>query len=419
MASVPRHDPPNDAFARVSAALLAVWPTVQDQAAGLSAAERSLVLDECGSDYRPLVELLLDIGRQLRPTLLAFGTAPQSIAVWATMRAPLVHRLVATRYLQPDVARWAVDVWGRVHGVAPPPESPVAVPPGRVPAPGGLSTPAVTVSGGAARRPPTRPVVVSPASIPPAALGNVPSWAGGPVSPRVGVRATALAASGRLVVSGTTSTGPRYQPAERRAAVVLAILLGAIATGLFHTFRERAGESARPAEREDRTRRGDSLVAGVSDSVAPVMSVRDDSTPAPTRVAGAITGSFVDTGVGGRYVVTPHVRDVSGTETCAAVARALGAGRETLELVKHQPGVRTFELTTRAVTGTLDPDGWFTAHPRSGTTNNVNWQFRMRGRFGPNGFSAVSETYTEAILRWGRTQQCVVTAELTGRRLPG
>jgi hypothetical protein len=130
-------------------------------------------------------------------------------------------------------------------------------------------------------------------------------------------------------------------------------------------------------------------------------------------------GSVIEAGIGGRYLVTPRVRDVSGTFDCDAVAQALAAGRETLEVVTHEPGSRRFTLTTRDVKGTLGADGWFTADSRSGTTNNVNWQFRMRGRFGPDGFSAVSETYTEAILRWGRTQHCVVTAELTGRRLRG
>lgn len=131
-----------------------------------------------------------------------------------------------------------------------------------------------------------------------------------------------------------------------------------------------------------------------------------------------IVGSLVDAGVGGRYVVTARVQEVSGTRNCRAVADALEIGRETLEVVTHEPGSSRFALPGREVTGTLDADGWFTAYPRSGTTDNINWQFRMRGRFAANGFSALSETYTSAVLRWGRSQHCVVTAELTGRRLP-
>jgi hypothetical protein len=144
-----------------------------------------------------------------------------------------------------------------------------------------------------------------------------------------------------------------------------------------------------------------------------------DATPSPELVPLEQPEEPRDGGIGGRYLVTQEVRDVSGTENCEAVASALGRGRETVEIVEHRAGAPTFVLATRQVTGTLAADGWFTAMPTSGTTNNVNWQFRMRGRFGRDGFRAVSETYTEAILRWGRTQHCVVTADLTGRRLPG
>jgi hypothetical protein len=450
---------PDDAFSRVSAALLTVWPQVRDQDAGLSAAERSLVLDECGSDYRPLVELLLDIGRQVRPVLAARGTSSQSAAEWANARAPMVHRLVATRYLQPDVARWAVDVWGQVLGVAPPPAPPVvltasgheaSVAGGAAPAPGPSGTGRATRATPAA---PPRAVVVSPANVP-AALRTLPSWAGGAVSPRVGTPASALAASGRVVVRAPAALGPRYQPAERRAAIILGLLLVTITVTMSQALRRRATEAPAPADTSTTTRSSEPLVAMPADSVAPQATAPADSAaaaasgtletapstlsdttrPAP---AGAGTGreapaeaprpveafvhagSVIEAGIGGRYLVTPRVRDVSGTYDCEAVAQALAAGRETLEVVAHEPGSRRFTLTTRDVKGTLGADGWFTADPRSGTTNNVNWQFRMRGRFGPDGFSAVSETYTEAILRWGRTQHCVVTAELTGRRLRG
>jgi hypothetical protein len=219
-------------------------------------------------------------------------------------------------------------------------------------------------------------------------------------------------------------------------------------------LRRRATEAPAPADTSTTTRSSEPLVAMPADSVAPQATAPADSAaaaasgtletapstlsdttrPAPAGAgAGRDTpadaprpvdafvhaGSVIEAGIGGRYLVTPRVRDVSGTYDCEAVAQALAAGRETLEVVAHEPGSRRFALTTRDVKGTLGADGWFTADPRSGTTNNVNWQFRMRGRFGPDGFSAVSETYTEAILRWGRTQHCVVTAELTGRRLRG
>jgi hypothetical protein len=115
-------------------------------------------------------------------------------------------------------------------------------------------------------------------------------------------------------------------------------------------------------------------------------------------------------------VVTQHVRDVSGSASCDAVAQALANGRESEENVVHAPGTPTFVLSTRQVAGTLDDDGTFVSQPRAGTTNNVNWRFQMRGRFGPDGFTGESVTHTDAILRWGKIQTCVVTASLSGRR---
>jgi hypothetical protein len=139
-------------------------------------------------------------------------------------------------------------------------------------------------------------------------------------------------------------------------------------------------------------------------------------------VAPAADAPFVSpmlSGVAGRYRVTQRIRSVDGSTSCESVARALGVGRETEERITHVPGRADFRLDSRGVAGTLDREGRFVAGPLSGTTNNIPWQFRMRGRFLPNGFSGESETYTQAIIRWGRTQSCVVTADLNAIRLPG
>jgi hypothetical protein len=139
-------------------------------------------------------------------------------------------------------------------------------------------------------------------------------------------------------------------------------------------------------------------------------------------VAPAAHAPFVSpllSGVAGRYRVTQRIRSVDGSTSCASVARALGVGRETEERITHVPGNADFRLDSRDVAGTLDREGRFVAGPLSGTTNNIPWQFRMRGRFLPNGFTGESETYTRAIIRWGRTQSCAVTADLSAIRLPG
>ncbi|AMW04583.1 hypothetical protein [Gemmatimonas phototrophica] len=435
-----------DAFTRVSAALLAVWPTVASAAEGLTRAETGRVLDECGSDYRPLVLLLLDIGQRVRPALT--GVPIQSGPSWPHVRAPLVHQLVSTRYLQPDVARWAVDVWGRAMGIAPVPEPPVvefgldtAGAARSVARPPGADRQAVASSAGRSAapgvspRPPVpQPPVLSPQQIP-AAMKGVPSWAGGPVSFGVGQRPNAaglaaLANTGRVVVRGTVPPGPRFHPAERRAAVVLLVLLVIVTVGLMKSFRGRPDVPAPVGALElSGVAAVDSVQPQTPQTVAAPEASGEAAVPAvaamvvapspldsATRLLAA-RGAIRDAGVGGRYLVTQRVRDVSGSESCDAVAGALAGGRETEERVSHVPGSATFTLVTRGVTGTLDSDGLFISEPRAGTTNNVTWQFRMRGRFGPDGFTGESITHTDAILRWGKRQTCVVTADLSGQRL--
>ena len=440
-----------DAFARVRDALLAVWPTVVDAQAGLTKAELGRLLDECGSDHRPLVELVLDLGRVVRPLLATLP--PQSGPSWVNSRAPVVHKLVSTRYLQPDVARWAVDVWGQALGVAPatPMTSPAlegsgSLDAGRIAATpdaaraAGSTAPGAAAASGARPRTTARPPVLTPQQIPPA-MRQVPSWAGGPVSFGVGQKPkasamAALAHSGRIVVQSGGPTGPRFQPAERRAAMVLGVLLLLVTGGLLNTFRGRAAEAgtvgALTAEALTAGAGAGTAGAGTAEALtaealtaeagtagagaAEVQASPVPAAPTPASPAPVVWADVRAAGVGGRYVVAQQVRDVSGSESCDAVARVLAAGRESEEVVSHTPGHSLFTLTTRGVTGTLDADGQFVSEPRAGTTNNVNWRFRMSGRFGPDGFTGQSVTYTDAILRWGKIQTCVVTADLTGRR---
>jgi len=434
-----------DAFARVRDALLAVWPTVADAQAGLTKAELGRLLDECGSDHRPLVEVVLDLGRVVRPILATLP--PQNGPSWVNSRAPVVHKLVSTRYLQPDVARWAVDVWGQALGVAPatPMTSPTLEGSGtRDAGRDSATTEAARAAGGAATGPSAapsarasttaRPPVLTPQQIPPA-MRQVPSWAGGPVSFGVGQKPkasamAALAHSGRIVVQGGGPTGPRFQPVEQRAALVLGVLLLLVTGGLLNTFRGRAAEgeggaqatsvdtvkaeARTPEARTPETPTGKAPPTQAPATQAP--ATQAPATQAPARRAPVVWVDVRAAGVGGRYVVAQQVRDVSGSESCDVVARVLAAGRESEEVVSHIPGHALFTLATRGVTGTLDADGQFVSEPRAGTTNNVNWRFRMSGRFGPDGFIGQSVTYTDAILRWGKIQTCVVTADLTGRR---
>lgn len=456
-ASLPLHPPTDgDAFASVQAAVLAVWPRVQDHDAGPSTAERNLMLDACGSDHRPLLDLVLDLGRTVRPALAPHVGRTLGHEAWTTLRAAHVHRLVASRYLQHEVTRWAVDVWGTALGIAPRVEAVVR---GADSSPSAPSAGGTRVASTAPTPPRTNPSagrVPTPSRVPasklgvppsavPAAMRNVPSWAGGPVS--FGVGATpkastlaALAARGRVVVQhgGSGPIGPMWQPIEKRAAMVFAALVVISATAMFVALQRRDHAApasttspianargvpdtaliAAPSPSAPKTTTGlDSAAASAPPAIGyalvPLPAAHSDGRRAPD----AIGGSVRERGVAGRYRVVQQVRSVDGTENCDAVARALGAGRVSDEIIAHVPGDTVFRIVSRGVKGSLAADGWFVAEPSSGKTDNITWQFRLHGRFTPSGFQGQSEMLTDATIRWGRQQTCVVSADLVGTRI--
>lgn len=435
----------SEAFSRVGRALSACWTRwhAADAGAGPPASpigqrQRNELLDETGSDFRPLVDLLLDLGPVICSALAAGGLRPLSVRDWDTARAPLVHRVVSTRYLQPDVVRWAVDVWGRALGV-----SPLAVVAAPVTAPlqAGLyhDAPAqeapmrAALSRDALSRaaPPsaTRSAVALPLGALPAtkaAVPNAPSWAGGPVALGVGARVSpsarqSLAASGRLVRGPVRAAGPRFAPVERLAGAILLGLLVVVAVSL-QVALSRRPPASRPSVVQTRPvatpQTPVKAAEPVGEASAEVM-VSDALMQAHSGLLTPPSAWLRQRGVAGRYRVTQRIVSVDGSTSCTAVAAALGVGRTSDEPISHAPGSTTFRLDARGVAGTLSEDGAFVAGPVSGTQNNIPWVFRMRGRFLPDGFTGESQTFTQAIIRWGRTQSCVVTATLDATRLPG
>ncbi len=432
--TAPAHE--SDAFQRVGGALIRCW--ARWQAAGSIATtpqQRNELLDETGSDFRPLVDLLLDLGHSVRPSLQSVEAIPLSASAWDTKRAPLVHQIVSTRYLQPDVARWAIDVWGLALGVSPPLASEAIASPvvrgdlSDTPMP--ASSPAGSVTGATRKRasalPPVLPLAARPSTT---TRSNAPSWAGGPVALGVGAKPKpgtrqALAASGRLVGSTVRVTGPRFQPIERIAGAIILGLLLLISVSLKMALsRQRPQGPAAPAQAPAV---GLQAPAGAPEALAPavvfdemVAAHSEALVPLETQEPLSLPSALLrERGVAGRYRVTQRIRSVDGSESCVSVAQALGVGRTSDERITHTPGSDAFRLDSRSVAGTLDADGAFVAGPVSGTLNNIPWTFRMRGQFLPNGFTGESQTFTQAIIRWGRTQSCVVTATLDAVRLPG
>ena len=146
------------------------------------------VLDEVGSDLRPLVALLVRAGEA---GLLE--QMPTSRAAWPAVRGALVLSLTAHSFLQPEMARWAVECWGYALGVAAEGDLTVAADPrAAVPAPTRVvpnappnppTAPAVPPAGAAwpiGAPPPRAPVPARPGAPPVRSMPNtMPSVAAG------------------------------------------------------------------------------------------------------------------------------------------------------------------------------------------------------------------------------------------------
>lgn len=430
-----------DAFARTAAALAETYRAHGDLLDSAPPQFCNYLLDACGSDHRPLVDLLLSAGALLRPRLVAADTR----SPWDSRRAPLVHQLVATRYLQPDVARWLVDTWGAVLDVAPQQVAQPALAHADVSAAGAhagfaraVGMPPVAVARPVAAR------VGAPKPLPP------PSWASGQAARRIGAKGAFNSAAGvaphpataRAVVPRWRTLSPvmsaaklaQMQRLERAAFGAMGIAVVVVFALAFVALRGRRAESVLAASVLPVVEPGsvaDSVLAAATGPMRPLPVAKpttSDSAPIvrteSSSIAVALTtipldgAHVISRGVAGRYRVALRSVSVTGSPSCATVADALGRTPSTIEVVTHVPGSFAFALASRSVTGRLDGDAYFEAGPQRGTTDGVTWNFRMRGQFTAHGFTAETNTSTEAILRWGRTQSCTTVATLAGERLP-
>jgi hypothetical protein len=456
-----------DSFAQTADALsstLAAHGTLLESNA---AQFRNYLLDSCGSDRRPLVDVLLAVGPFVQTRL----GAQQSREPWETRRAPLVHQLVATRYLQPDIARWLVDAWGAALGVAPR----VIAQPALVRTDASHLTADAAPLGGrgtvnvppppvakvvAPRAPlpppsrPTRQTRSAGARLPASIVANTTAGTARPVAPRwrtlspalnrsqlvqlqrierVSLGLIALAAVGVFVAAIFALRG-RKADTVVAAAVMPVIAPGSAADsaaqaarGPMHTLPASLppmppGPPAPPGSTQAPTATtvsgGTARDPRTSDSLASDTLFHSATSRLLPPVAHAVSGAMIiSAGVAGRYRVEQHVRSVDGSPSCADVAAALANGRTSIEVVTHTPGAFSFAMPTRGVTGVLDADAYFESGPRSGTTDGVTWRFRMRGQFTATGFVGESWTTTDATIKWGRTQSCITVADLVAERI--
>ncbi len=432
-----------DAFARAATALAEAWR--RDASLFQTAPTRVVneLLDACGSDHRPLVNLLLSVDVTFRDRFTVGATTD----AWEMRRAPLVHHLVATRYLQPDVARWVVDAWGAALGVGPatvprPALSHELEPVGVsrtatawgdasrhrhgavLPAP-----PSTTVRGTNAAMPTPRThgqavTTMRPSGTIAAATARpVPRWrsTGVGISPLQAAQAQrteriwfgVMAATGLVVfVAGAVGIANRKSQAATAAAILPAVT---------PAVRAIDGQSMRPLPPADPLTAPVVTVppagAAAPPERAPVRTDGRESIAGNADRTADESASAVAMGLNGVYRVRQNVRVVDGSASCASIAAVLAPGRTSIERIEHQPGSRDFALATRSVNGTVDAHGAFEIGPAFGTTDGIRWQFSMRGRFTATGFVAETQTKTSAIIRWGRTQQCITLADLVAERI--
>jgi hypothetical protein len=408
-----------DAFARAATALADVWRRDASRFETSPTRVINELLDACGSDHRPLVNLLLSVDATFR----ARFTIGSTNDAWEMRRAPLVHHLVATRYLQPDVARWVVDAWGAALGVGPAAVTRPALSHELEPA--GASRTATSWGGASTYG----HGAVLPAPPPTTTRGTNAIMA----APRTGGRSLATTRPSGNIATATARPVPRWRstgigvsPAQAaQAQRTERIWFGVMAaTGLIVFVAGAIGI----ANRKSQAATAAAILPAVTPAVRAIdgQSMRQlppaDPLTAPVVVADADRGpdgslSAVASGFRGVYRVHQKVRVVDGSASCSRLAAVLAPGRTSIERIEHQPGSRDFALATRAVNGTVDANGAFEIGPAVGTTDGIRWQFAMRGRFTATGFIAETQTKTSAIIRWGRTQQCITLADLVAERI--
>lgn len=424
-----------DTFMRVAEALQREvargTPAAEGEAtARFDATSRNRMLDACGSDHRPLVELLLHVGPLIQGRL---PSAPMAAGDWSTARAPIVHAVVASRYLQPDVARWAVDAWASALGLVP--LALIASPVVASSAPQLVTTPLrppATPARSAALAPPAR----GGASRSAAQRGAAPFATGGAAQRyRIGSKS---APHPRPTVTLNPQFTARMQRLER-ATTVFFVLLAITVFVLLGTAIANLRSRERLRNPFARTRSEmPQVIVSTADAVAPatasspaapdvsagdanretmLQDAHDSAFVNAARQSAESIRAAVERGLGGSYTVAQQVRSVDGSASCSQVADALRSARTTTERFRHVPGSSALHLTSRDATGQVYDDGRFELGPRSGITNGVHWTFRMHGRFSRDGFTGQSDTETFAVIRWGRTQTCVTVADLVGYRV--
>jgi hypothetical protein len=407
---------------------------------------RNVLLDACGSDHRPLVELLLRVGRHgIVDALRALG--PTAASAWPSHRTRLVSRACGELFIGADMAAWAVDAWAVALAVVPAPavqalqreyaerERRATVERERVEAQSAALTRLAASPAG--RR---GGATAGAGALGAAGAGSGPSWAGGASQGRVGAWRRGKSGPPRWRVA---TAAPLPAPNMPRFFALFAVVLATM-SGVIWSMRSLtpALTVVRPATRTPAVSApgatpADSSASGSLDSAAATRPPDGDAvpreSPPPDAAAAGVYGVNSTTGepirwwavdplahgVGGLYRVDQRILSVSGSKLCKPVSEALGRSmRRTEEEITHAPGSSQFDLISRpGVRGVLQPGGAFQTVTYFGEHEGVRYSFVMRGTFTPQGFVARTVTATDAVIRYRQRQQCVIAADLVGTRL--
>lgn len=433
---------------------------------------RNVLLDACGSDHRPLVELLLRVGRHgIVNALQALG--PTAASAWPSHRTRLVSRACGELFIGADMAAWAVDAWAVALHVVPAPavqalqreyaerERRAAADRERAEhqhaALARLATASAQRRGGAA---------MGPGGVGVAGASAGPSWAGGASQGRVGAWKRGKSGPPRWRVATAAPLPSPNMPRFFALFAVVLVAMGTVVWGMrsltpaLTVVRPMsslppvvapgglppASPNGAPTAAAESAETSTGSAAAPADNAAPSAGRTSSapSTPAPDGTprqspppSAAATGVYggnsatgepirwlamdpVAHGVGGTYRVEQRILSVSGSKLCTPVADALGRSvRRTEEEITHTPGTARFDLISRpGVRGVLQPGGAFQTLTYFGEHEGVRYSFVMRGAFTPQGFVARTVTATDAVIRYRQRQQCVIAADLVGTRLP-
>lgn len=267
---------------------------------------RNRLLDEVGSDARPLANLLIEaIERGVVDSLPRTSMPP---ALWSAKSTPLVMRWVNDRFLQPEVARWAVEAWGYALGCidisqltaavdAPEPEP--LTPQWPVRRPDATMTPGAT---------PTRTAARTPITAPPS-TGSTAPWRGTYAPPASALRGTTWSSPAR---GGRSAANSWAVANANRVALGTAMIA---ASAYIYIF-------ASAASRQDAAATARTAASTLAPAPAAAMV---DSARAGFAGAGLGAGAESDQEIPTTYTVAQPARSGQPTRITTD-ARALSAG---------------------------------------------------------------------------------------------